>query len=582
MVHVDIAMAFFSFCSLLGWIFYISTVFLSQGQSYVSTWFADSLFVRKRMSVWHDHKYSHFPESERLRRLEEVKRMFQFGYDNYMKYAFPLDELDPIHCSGRGPDRENPGNLNINDVLGDFSLTLIDSLDTLAILGNASEFQRAVNLVVETVSFDKNTTVQVFESTIRVIGGLLSAHLLMTDPLQPLGDLTPPDYNKELLHLAHDLATRLLPAFENTSTGLPHPRVNLCNGVPKDGIQEACTAGAGSLVLEFGLLSSLVQDPVFESLARKAVTVLLEQRSNTTGLLGNVINIQTGEWIGVQSGLGAGQDSFYEYLLKSFIMFGDHQYLEAFNELYSSVKKYMRKGRESCRSGIGDSPLYVNVNMNNGRMLNNWIDALQAAFSGVQVLAGDLDEAICSHAYYYAIWRKFNALPERFDWFRKNANVLFYPLRPELIESTYLLYQATGHPFYLFVGSDIMDSIETYTKAKCGYATLHNVLTKTKEDRMESFFLSETCKYLYLLFDKDNHINKAAARYIFNTEGHVLPVANEYRAKTWWHYNDQRCLVQNNCGKAKEQNKTGCLSLPKHTLPLDTSYLDQIDHMVGL
>ncbi|XP_054751579.1 ER degradation-enhancing alpha-mannosidase-like protein 1 [Lytechinus pictus] len=582
MVQPNVAMTFFSFCSFLGWFLYILVVFTSQGQSYVSSWFSNSLFVRKRMSIWHDHKYYHFPESERLRRIEDVKRMFQFGYDNYMKYAFPLDELDPIHCTGRGPDRENPGNLNINDVLGDYSLTLIDSLDTLAIIGNASEFQKAVQLVSDTVSFEKNSTVQVFESTIRIIGGLLSAHLLILDPNKPLGDLAPPDYDDNLLHLAHDLATRLLPAFENSTTGLPHPRVNLCTGVPEGGVQETCTAGAGSLLLEFGLLSTLVEDPVFESLARKAMTSLLERKSNNTGLLGNVMNIQTGQWVGVQSGLGAGQDSFYEYLLKSFIMFGDQQYLHAFNELYSNVKKYMRKGRKLCRSGVGDSPLYVNVNMNTGNLMNNWVDSLQAAFPGIQVLAGDLDEAICTHAYYYAIWRKFSALPERFDWSRKNANVLFYPLRPELVESTYLLYQATGHPFYLFVGSDIMDSIETYTKAKCGYATLHNVITKTKEDRMESFFLSETCKYLYLLFDRDNYINRAASRYIFNTEGHVLPIKSQYRSKDWWQYNTDSCLFNKSCDKGKDQNNTECIGVSKHSLPLDISYLDQIDHMVGI
>lgn len=60
----------------------------------------------------------------------------------------------------------------------------------------------------------------------RVLGSLLSAHLIITDPQQPFGDMTVPDYNGELLSLAHDLATRLLPAFENTATGIPFPRVN--------------------------------------------------------------------------------------------------------------------------------------------------------------------------------------------------------------------------------------------------------------------------------------------------------------------------------------------------------------------
>ena len=61
----------------------------------------------------------------------------------------------------------------------------------------------------------------------RVLGSLLSAHLIMRDPLQPFGRLSQTDYDDELLHLANDLGTRLLTAFENTATGIPHPRVSL-------------------------------------------------------------------------------------------------------------------------------------------------------------------------------------------------------------------------------------------------------------------------------------------------------------------------------------------------------------------
>ena len=56
----------------------------------------------------YDGKYSTFPESQRIEMREEARKMFYFGYDNYMKYAFPKDELDPIHCTGRGPDYEHP------------------------------------------------------------------------------------------------------------------------------------------------------------------------------------------------------------------------------------------------------------------------------------------------------------------------------------------------------------------------------------------------------------------------------------------------------------------------------------------
>jgi len=114
----------------------------------------------------------------------------------------------------------------------------------------------------------------------------------------------------------------------------------------------------------------------------------------------------------------------------------------------------------------GIHPMFVNVNMHTGQLATTWIDALQASFSAVQVLRGDIDEAICLHALYYSIWRKFGVLPERFNWQIKTPDVLFYPLRPEFIESTYFLYQATKNPFYLHVGRDILDNINTYTKVE--------------------------------------------------------------------------------------------------------------------
>ena len=99
-----------------------------------------------------------------------------------------------------------------------------------------------------------SNTFQVFEANIRVLGGLLSAHLLMEDPSEPFGRLSPDWYMGDLLTLAHDLADRLLVAFA-TENGIPHPRVNLLHGVPEDGYKESCTAGIGSLILELGMLS---------------------------------------------------------------------------------------------------------------------------------------------------------------------------------------------------------------------------------------------------------------------------------------------------------------------------------------
>ncbi|KAJ1527026.1 hypothetical protein ONE63_008570 [Megalurothrips usitatus] len=544
--------------------------------------FSYSLDIFRRPLDDLEKKYGSFPDELRVQLREEAREMFYFGYNNYMKHAFPMDELNPIMCSGRGPDYANPSNININDILGDYSLTLIDSLDTLAVLGNASEFQLAVKRVINNVSFDKDNVVQVFEVNIRVLGALLSAHLLMTDTHQPLGQLRPSWYNDELLHLAQDLANRLLPAFTESGSGIPYPRVNLRHGrrsVPSAAARsaETCTAGAGSLVLEFGLLSRLLKDPTYENLARKASHTLWSLRSKTTGLLGNVINAESGQWVGRLSGLGAGLDSFYEYLLKAYIMFGEDDDYKMFSEAYASIKQYMRRGRPHCNKGEGDHPLYVNVDMQSGDVHTSWIDSLQAAFSGIQVLHGDVEEAICSHALYYFIWKYYGVLPERWNWQQLSADVAFYPLRPELVESTYLLYQATRSPFYLHVGKDILRNLNSLTRTTCGYATVHSVLDHSLEDRMESFFLSETCKYLYLLFDTDNYVNKNHENYLFTTEGHLLPLLPQFRE-----------TVLRSSGAARPPTNTSaplCDAVDAERtffLPLKSKYLDQISRQLGV
>lgn len=521
--------------------------------------------------------------------LQKARDMFTFGYDGYMQYAFPLDELDPIHCVGRGPDVDDPSNININDVLGDFSLSLVDSLGTLAVMGNASEFKRAVKQVVDNVSFDKPTTVQIFEANIRVLGGLLSAHLLIEDEQRPFGNLEPDWYTGDLLTMAHDLADRLITAFEDTPKGIPHPRVNLISGVPPDGRKTTCLAGAGSLVLEFATLSRLLGDPIYESYARNATMSMWNHRNATTGLFSNDINIDTGKWSSNISGLGAGMDSFYEYLLKSYIVFEDPRDLGMFEDAYSAVKRHMRRGRWRCNSGHGIHPIYVNVNVKTGETHTNWIDSLQAAMPGVQVLYGDLQEAICHHAYYYAIWKRFGCLPERFNWHLNAADVKFYPLRPEFAESTYLLYRATRNPFYLHVGRDVLESLNRHAKSECGYATIHDVYEMSLEDRQESFFLSETSKYLFLLFDFENPLHKKPheSRFVFTTEGHLLPISDKMRTKVWeqdfFHWDGGGSNSSSKAAYSYSSSTPKCeATTSKFNLPIKSEYLAQVFGQIGV
>ncbi|KAI9480268.1 MAG: glycoside hydrolase [Benjaminiella poitrasii] len=445
-----------------------------------------------------------------------TKEMFYHGWSNYMQHAYPEDELNPFECKGRGSDKADPSNINVNDVLGDYSLTLVDTLDTLAILGTQQEFEEAVRLVVETVSFSQDNKVQVFEVNIRALGGLLSAHLLATDPAFKH---TIPGYSNELLSLAKDVADRLMPAFwASQQTHIPYPRVNLRRGVPSSETTETCTAGAGSLILEFGVLSRLTGDPSYERAARLALNNLWQRRSNLN-LLGNVIDIETGQWIHTASSTGAGIDSIFEYMLKAYILFGDSEYYTMFEEAYAALMKFVRD-----RTGY----IYRNVHMSNGSLMSYWIDSLGAFFSGLQVLAGDLTSAIKGHLVYYNIWKRYHALPERFDFYHRTVDVAFYPLRPEFVESTYHLYRATKDPFYLKVGEMVIEDLYNRTRLPCGFATIGDVRTGRLEDRMESFMLSETLKYLYLLFDEDHPLNKMDSNFVFTTEGHVMPLSRSY------------------------------------------------------
>ncbi|XP_074871207.1 ER degradation-enhancing alpha-mannosidase-like protein 3 isoform X3 [Carettochelys insculpta] len=452
-------------------------------------------------------------EKQQLR--DQVVEMFDHAYGSYMKHAYPADELMPLSCRGRVRGME-PSRGDVDDALGKFSLTLIDTLDTLVVLNKLDEFEDAVRKVVLDVQLDNDVVVSVFETNIRVLGGLLGGHI-MADMLKARG-VRLQWYKDELLHLARDLGYRLLPAF-NTTSGLPYPRVNLRYGVlspnSRTGTElDTCTACAGTMILEFAALSRLTQETVFEDAARRALDVLWEKRQKGNDLVGTVINIHSGDWVRRDSGVGAGIDSYYEYLMKAYILLGDDTYLERFNAHYVAIMKY-----------ISQPPLLLNVHMHNPTVsIRSWMDSLLAFFPGLQVLRGDLKPAIETHEMLYQVTKQHKFLPEAFT---SDFTVYWaqHPLRPEFAESTYFLYKATRDPYYLQVGKSIVESLNAYARVACGFAAVQDVRTGRHEDRMDSFFLAEMFKYLYLLFTEKRDLPLDIDDYIFTTEAHLLPLS---------------------------------------------------------
>ena len=235
-----------------------------------------------------------------------------------------------------------------------------------------------------------------------------------------------------------------MPAF-NTPTGIPYPRVHLQKGVLPWEVNDTCTAGAGTLLLEFAVLSRLTGNPIYEKAAKKALLKLWELRT-PINLVGNTVDIQKYHWKNPHTGIGAGVDSFYEYLLKAYILLGDSEYLHMFEDVcfrnYLSYQAYAAVMRH-IKDDTGF--IYKNVNVHSGEMMVYWIDSLAAFFPGLQVLHGDLENAIKHHAVYFAIWSKYGALPERYNWKTQEMDIANYPLRPELFESTFMLYQVMMH-----------------------------------------------------------------------------------------------------------------------------------------
>ncbi|XP_061744751.1 ER degradation-enhancing alpha-mannosidase-like protein 3 isoform X2 [Nerophis ophidion] len=452
-------------------------------------------------------------EKHKLR--TQVVEMFDHAYQNYMDHAYPADELMPLTCRGRVRGLE-PSRGDVDDALGKFSLTLIDTLDTLVVLNKTTEFEAAVRRVLADVRLDNDIVVSVFETNIRVLGGLLGGHS-MAVMLKEEGQHMQ-WYRDELLHMAKDLGLRLLPAF-NTSSGLPYPRVNLKYGVrgpeTRTGTEtDTCTACAGTIILEFAALSRFTGDPVFEAHARRALDFLWEKRQRNSNLVGTTINIHSGEWVRRDSGVGAGIDSYYEYLLKAYVLLGDDQFLQRFNIHYASIMKY-----------ISQPPLLLDVHIHKPLLpARTWMDSLLAFFPGLQVLKGDIRPAIETHEMLYQVTKKHNFLPEAFTTdFR--VHWAQHPLRPEFAESTYFLYKATGDPYYLEAGRTILDNLNRFARVPCGFAAMKDVRTGSHEDRMDSFFLAEMFKYLFLLFADVEDLPFDVEDYVFTTEAHLLPLS---------------------------------------------------------
>ncbi|MDQ3063801.1 MAG: glycoside hydrolase family 47 protein [Acidobacteriota bacterium] len=418
---------------------------------------------------------------------KQVKSEFLHAWNGYKKYAWGHDDLKPLSKTYK-------------DWYGQTLLmTPVDSLDTLILLGFKDEADTTRKYITDNLSFDKDIYVQNFEITIRLLGGLLSSYQMTRD--------------KKLLSLAEDLGTRLLPVFDSP-TGLPYKQVNLKTGKTRGDVTNP--AETGTLLIEFGTLAKLTNKPVFYEKAKRALVETYNRRS-PLGLVGTNINVETGKWTNPDSHVSAEIDSYYEYLLKCAILFDDADCRKMWQESIAAINKY---NADEVRGELW----YGHADMDTGKRTATTYGALDAFFPAVLALSGDLDRAKRLQDSSFKMWTKHGIEPEEFNYQTMEVGSPGYPLRPEIVESTYYLYQYTGEEKYLRMGVTFFDDFVRHCKTEVGYASLKNVVTKEKSDSMQSFLFAETFKYYYLLFAPPKTLD--FKKVVFNTEAHPIK-------KTW-------------------------------------------------
>jgi len=412
-----------------------------------------------------------------------VRAEFVHAWSAYRRYAWGHDDLLPL----------SKGH---HDWYGQSLLmTPVDALDTMILMGLDDDAREAQQLIVTTLSFDRDIYVKNFEITIRLLGGLLSSYELTRD--------------ERLLRLADDLGRRLLPVFDSP-TGMPYVEVNLRTGKTRNA--ETNPAEIGTLLLEFGTLSKLTGNRTFYDKAKRALVAVYDRRS-PIGLVGSSINVETGRWIDSTSHISGGIDSYYEYLLKCWKLFGDQDCERMWRTSIASVNRYLA---QDTPSGLW----YAQVNMRTGKRVSEHFGALDAFFPAVLALGGDVERARRLGESAFSMWTAFGVEPETIDYRTMSIVDDGYVLRPEVIESAYYLYQFTGDERYREMGRTFLSSLIRCCRVDAGYAALSKVDPPKQRDQMQSFLLAETLKYLYLLFAEPGTVK--LEKQVFNTEAHAF------------------------------------------------------------
>ena len=430
-------------------------------------------------------KPAKFTDEMKAEMCSKVKAATQHAWKGYKDYAWGSDDLRPL--------TKTPRNWYTHSML----MTAVDAFDTFTLMGLTDEAEEAKGLILSKLNFNINNDVQVFEVTIRLLAGLITAYEL--------------DGDKKFLSLATDLANRMMPVF-NTPTGMPYRYIHLQTGKIRDSINNP--AEIGTLMMEFGKLSKLTGNNTYYKAAKKAIMQVYNRRSKLD-LVGEQIDVTTGKWVSTETHISGYIDSYYEYLYKSWILFGDKDFKEAFETHNKAIKKYLI---DKTNHGW----FMRHADMNTGKETATTYGALDAFYAGLCAYSGDIETAANIQKANYYMWTNFNMEPEEFNYKTDSVTSAYYVLRPENLESCFYLYRLTDQYDYLWMAKQITEDILNHCKTEVAFASLKNVKTYEQTNSMESFFFGETLKYAYLVFAPRSVID--LDKIVFNTEAHPFKI----------------------------------------------------------
>lgn len=443
--------------------------------------------VKSNISVEAEPKLT----KEDLRRLaSEVKEETRRSWEAYREYAWGYDNLRPLSRTGS----------NWYDT--SLGITPYDAFSTFKVMG-LDEQAAEIEAYALTKDWDKDVYVQVFEVNIRILGGLLSMYEYTKNP--------------ELLEQAIDFGDRILPAFDSP-TGIPYHSVNLRTGAVAGNLgvgpgNEVNVAQAATYLFEFGILSYYSQDPKYYQAAKRASLAVFQRRS-AIGLPGEVINVETGEWVGTRwHHIQAGVDSYYEYMYKSWSIFPDPEIKAIWNESKALIDKHLTDDFKGER-------FYTIVDMDSGKVLKRSVSLYDAFWPAIQALSGDVDNAELSQRSWHNIWSKYGLLPTRYHYGEDRIEYANSELNPEIIESAYYLHQITGKDKYINMVHQYWKDILACCRNDVAFHAVTDVETKAAKDFLSTYFFAETLKYFYIafagpeVFDFNEHV--------FNTEAHTF------------------------------------------------------------